>query len=64
MGFWGLLRPRTSARSIQPAQNALFTSKNGWYTGKRTATVVDDGSNVSIILEANVGIGVVDKERK
>ena len=34
------------------------------YTGKRVACVGDGGNDVGMILEANVGIGIVGKEGK
>jgi len=36
----------------------------GKYTKKRTASVGDGGNDVGMILEANVGIGIVGKEGK
>lgn len=34
------------------------------YTGKRTAAIGDGGNDVGMILESNVGIGIVGKEGK
>jgi len=42
----------------------LIVKKIGMYTGKRTAAVGDGGNDVGMILEANVGIGIVGKEGK
>jgi phospholipid-translocating ATPase len=47
-----------------PTQKALIVQKIGYYTKKRTAAVGDGGNDVGMILEANVGIGIVGKEGK
>ena len=62
-------REATRAPSIcvcrcSPTQKALITQKIGFYTKKRTAAIGDGGNDVGMILEANVGIGIVGKEGK
>ena len=47
-----------------PTQKALITQKIALYTKKRTAAIGDGGNDVGMILEANVGIGIVGKEGK
>lgn len=47
-----------------PTQKAIITKKIGQYTGKRTAAIGDGGNDVGMIIEANVGIGIVGKEGK
>lgn len=47
-----------------PTQKALITGLIGKYTKKRTAAVGDGGNDVGMILEANVGVGIVGKEGK
>jgi phospholipid-translocating ATPase len=47
-----------------PTQKAIIVKKIGIYTRKRTAAVGDGGNDVGMILEANVGIGIVGKEGK
>lgn len=47
-----------------PTQKAIITKKIGLYTGKRTAAIGDGGNDVGMILEANVGVGIVGKEGK
>ena len=47
-----------------PTQKAIIVKKIGMYTKKRTAAVGDGGNDVGMILEANVGIGIVGKEGK
>ena len=42
----------------------MITKKISQYTGKRTAAIGDGGNDVGMILEANVGIGIVGKEGK
>lgn len=56
--------PSVCVCRCSPTQKALITSKIGKYTGKRTAAVGDGGNDVGMILEANVGIGVVGREGK
>ena len=45
-----------------PTQKAIITQKVRKYTGKRVACVGDGGNDVGMILESNVGIGIVGKE--
>lgn len=47
-----------------PTQKAIITKRVIKYTGKRVACVGDGGNDVGMILEANVGIGIVGKEGK
>lgn len=47
-----------------PTQKALIVQLIGKYTKKRTAAVGDGGNDVGMILESNVGIGIVGKEGK
>jgi phospholipid-translocating ATPase len=47
-----------------PTQKAIITQKVIKYTGKRVACVGDGGNDVGMILESNVGIGIVGKEGK
>lgn len=47
-----------------PTQKADITKAVRFYTGKRVACVGDGGNDVGMILEANVGIGIVGKEGK
>ncbi|CAI2369958.1 unnamed protein product [Moneuplotes crassus] len=47
-----------------PTQKAIITRKVRKYTGKRVACVGDGGNDVGMILESNVGIGIVGKEGK
>jgi phospholipid-translocating ATPase len=42
----------------------MITVKIGEFTGKRTCSVGDGGNDVGMILEANVGVGIVGKEGK
>lgn len=56
--------PSVCVCRCSPTQKAVITRLVGQYTGKRTAAVGDGGNDVGMILEANVGIGVVGKEGK
>lgn len=47
-----------------PTQKADITWSVRKYTGKWVACVGDGGNDVGMILEANVGIGIVGKEGK
>ena len=47
-----------------PTQKAEIAKRVRKYTGKRIACVGDGGNDVGMILEANVGIGIVGKEGK
>jgi len=47
-----------------PTQKALIVKLIGKYTKKRTASVGDGGNDVGMILESNVGVGIVGKEGK
>ena len=63
------LRVSTQCPSVcvcrcSPTQKALIVKKISHYTKKRTAAVGDGGNDVGMILEANVGIGIVGKEGK
>ena len=42
----------------------MIVKKISQYTKKRTASVGDGGNDVGMILESNVGIGIVGKEGK
>lgn len=62
-------REATKAPSVcvcrcSPTQKAIITKRIGEFTGKRTAAIGDGGNDVGMILEANVGIGIVGKEGK
>ena len=62
-------RESTKAPSVcvcrcSPAQKADITKLIAKYTGKRTAAIGDGGNDVGMILESNVGIGIVGKEGK
>ena len=56
--------PSVCVCRCSPTQKAIITGKIAKYTGKRTAAVGDGSNDVGMILEANVGIGVVGKEGK
>ena len=56
--------PSVCVCRCSPTQKAIITKKIGIYTGKRTAAIGDGGNDVGMILEANVGIGIVGKEGK
>ena len=56
--------PSVCVCRCSPTQKAIITKKIGEYTGKRTAAIGDGGNDVGMILEANVGIGIVGKEGK
>ncbi len=47
-----------------PTDKAKIVKYIGLYTKKRTCAVGDGGNDVAMILEANVGIGIVGKEGK
>ena len=42
----------------------MITKKINYYTKKRTLAIGDGGNDVGMILEANVGVGLVGKEGK
>lgn len=56
--------PSVCVCRCSPTQKAIITQKIAQYTGKRTAAIGDGGNDVGMILEANVGIGIVGKEGK
>jgi len=56
--------PSVCVCRCSPTQKALITKKISKYTGKRTCSVGDGGNDVGMILEANVGVGIVGKEGK
>ena len=56
--------PSVCVCRCSPTQKAIITVKIGEFTGKRTCSVGDGGNDVGMILEANVGIGIVGKEGK
>ena len=56
--------PSVCVCRCSPTQKAIITKKIAHYTGKRTAAIGDGGNDVGMILEANVGIGIVGKEGK
>lgn len=58
------LCPSVCVCRCSPTQKALIVKKIAHFTGKRTAAVGDGGNDVGMILEANVGIGIVGKEGK
>jgi phospholipid-translocating ATPase len=58
------LCPSVCVCRCSPTQKALIVKKITQYTQKRTAAVGDGGNDVGMILEANVGIGIVGKEGK
>jgi phospholipid-translocating ATPase len=58
------LCPSVCVCRCSPTQKALIVKKISNYTKKRTAAVGDGGNDVGMILEANVGIGIVGKEGK
>jgi phospholipid-translocating ATPase len=47
-----------------PTQKAFITEKLKEITGAIVAGIGDGGNDVGMILEANVGIGIVGKEGK
>lgn len=59
-----VLSPSVCVCRCSPTQKALIVKKIGFYTKKRTAAVGDGGNDVGMILESNVGIGIVGKEGK
>ena len=54
--------PSVCVCRCSPTQKAIITSKISSFTGKRTCSVGDGGNDVGMILEANVGVGIVGKE--
>lgn len=56
--------PSVCVCRCSPTQKADITRKISEYTGKRTAAIGDGGNDVGMILESNVGIGIVGKEGK
>lgn len=58
------LAPSVCVCRCSPTQKALIVRKINDYTKKRSAAVGDGGNDVGMILEANVGIGIVGKEGK
>jgi phospholipid-translocating ATPase len=58
------LAPAVCVCRCSPTQKAIITVKIGEFTGKRTCSVGDGGNDVGMILEANVGVGIVGKEGK
>jgi phospholipid-translocating ATPase len=56
--------PSVCVCRCSPTQKAIITKKIGTFTKKRTAAIGDGGNDVGMILEANVGIGIVGKEGK
>lgn len=56
--------PSVCVCRCSPTQKAIITKKIGQFTGKRTAAIGDGGNDVGMILESNVGIGIVGKEGK
>jgi len=58
------LAPSVCVCRCSPTQKAIIVVKIGEFTGKRTCSVGDGGNDVGMILEANVGIGIVGKEGK
>lgn len=56
--------PSVCVCRCSPTQKADITKKIASFTGKRTAAIGDGGNDVGMILEANVGIGIVGKEGK
>ena len=58
------MSPSVCVCRCSPTQKALIVKKIKHYTQKRTASVGDGGNDVGMILEADVGIGIVGKEGK
>jgi phospholipid-translocating ATPase len=58
------LSPSVCVCRCSPTQKAIIVRKISQYTKKRTAAVGDGGNDVGMILEADVGIGIVGKEGK
>ena len=56
--------PSVCVCRCSPTQKAIITRKIAQFTGKRTAAIGDGGNDVGMILEANVGVGIVGKEGK
>ena len=54
--------PSVCVCRCSPTQKAIITNKIGQYTGKRTCSVGDGGNDVGMILQSNVGVGIVGKE--
>lgn len=56
--------PSVCVCRCSPTQKAIITKKVEEFTGKRTCAVGDGGNDVGMILEANMGVGIVGKEGK
>ena len=56
--------PSVCVCRCSPTHKSKIVSCVSKYTKKRTCAVGDGGNDVSMILEANVGIGIVGKEGK
>ena len=54
--------PAVCVCRCSPTPKAIITSKIGEFTGKRTCSVGDGGNDVGMILQSNVGVGIVGKE--
>lgn len=54
--------PSVCVCRCSPTQKATITNMIGHYTGKRTCSVGDGGNDVGMILQSNVGVGIVGKE--
>jgi len=54
--------PSVCVCRCSPTDKAYIVKCIRKYTKKRTCAVGDGGNDVSMILEANVGIGIVGKE--
>lgn len=59
-----LQTPNVCVCRCSPQQKALITKKIIYYSKKRTLAIGDGGNDVGMILEANVGVGLVGKEGK
>ena len=54
--------PSVCVCRCSPTQKSLITNKISTFTKKRTCAVGDGGNDVGMILQANVGVGIVGKE--
>ena len=59
-----ILAPSVCVCRSSPTDKAKIVKYIGLYSKKRTCAVGDGGNDVAMILEANVGIGIVGKEGK
>src|SRR3569833_3037958 len=58
------MAPSVCVCRCRPTDKSKIVQFIGHYTHKRTCAIGDGGNDVAMILEANVGIGIVGKEGK